>query len=219
MSMSRNRARVSPYPLRSSRSNNQISPDQSPIQTGGVREWEDVRCVICMEPPHNAVLLHCSSSSNGCRAYMCDTSVQHSNCFKRYRKNNKNCLNPKSLNCPLCRGEVYETINVKSARRFMNAKKRYCTKQNCDFSGTYSELKNHLKVEHRVANQPNVVEVMNEAGILQGTEVVHHQPPPIRLVIQVGDDGIVQNIFGLNELRTHLDQLVHSTMLQLSCLG
>lgn len=222
LSLPSNRARVSPYPLRSSRSNKQIAPE-SPIQTEGAGEWENVRCVICMEPPHNAVLLHCSSSSNGCRPYMCDTSVRHSNCYKQYRKKNKNRLNPKALKCPLCRGEVYETMKVASARRFLNAKKRSCSKDNCVFSGTYSELKNHVKAEHRGFVQPNVDplrrqmweqmqrnaeydEIMIAAGIPHRTEVVHHQLPynhPHHQVIhQVGVDGIVRTLFGPGQVRS-----------------
>lgn len=50
------------------------------------KEWEDATCPICMEHPHNAVLLVCSSHDNGCRPYMCDTSYRHSNCLDQYRK-------------------------------------------------------------------------------------------------------------------------------------
>lgn len=50
------------------------------------KEWEDATCPICMEHPHNAVLLICSSHDKGCRPYMCDTSYRHSNCLDQYRK-------------------------------------------------------------------------------------------------------------------------------------
>ncbi|WZZ34279.1 hypothetical protein YC2023_017680 [Brassica napus] len=56
-----NRTRVSPYPLRSTRT------QKEPIEAQGPSQWEDVICVICQDAPHNAVLLRCSSSSNGCR--------------------------------------------------------------------------------------------------------------------------------------------------------
>ncbi|CAH8388880.1 unnamed protein product [Eruca vesicaria subsp. sativa] len=143
--VSSNRNRVSPYPLRSCRSKKQKEAE-SPLVSESVSEWEDVRCVICMEPPHNAVLLQCSSFSKGCRAYMCDTSSRHSNCFKQYRRNKKNTS--KTLNCPYCRGEVYGTVKSTSARRFMNARPRCCSMDKCRFSGTYSQLKTHLKAEH-----------------------------------------------------------------------
>lgn len=50
------------------------------------KDWEDVTCPICMETPHNAVLLKCSSYDKGCRPYMCDTSHRHSNCLDQFCK-------------------------------------------------------------------------------------------------------------------------------------
>lgn len=50
------------------------------------KEWDDALCPICMEHPHNAVLLLCSSHAKGCRPYICDTSYRHSNCLDRFRK-------------------------------------------------------------------------------------------------------------------------------------
>ncbi|KAF3777889.1 hypothetical protein EJ110_NYTH44821 [Nymphaea thermarum] len=50
------------------------------------KEWDDASCPICMDHPHNAVLLICSSFDQGCRSYMCDTSYRHSNCLDRYKK-------------------------------------------------------------------------------------------------------------------------------------
>ncbi|GAB4830188.1 hypothetical protein Ancab_019830 [Ancistrocladus abbreviatus] len=50
------------------------------------KEWEEVLCPICMDHPHNAVLLLCSSHGKGCRSYICDTSYRHSNCLDRFRK-------------------------------------------------------------------------------------------------------------------------------------
>ncbi len=49
-------------------------------------EWEEATCPICMEHPHNAVLLICTSHDNRCHPYMCDTSYRHSNCLDQYRK-------------------------------------------------------------------------------------------------------------------------------------
>lgn len=50
------------------------------------KDWEESTCPICMEHPHNAVLLMCSSHDKGCRPYMCDTSYRHSNCLDQYMK-------------------------------------------------------------------------------------------------------------------------------------
>lgn len=65
------------------------------------KEWDEASCAICMEHPHNAVLLLCSSHDKGCRSYICDTSYRHSNCLDRFRKlkddNKENNTSP-SLN-------------------------------------------------------------------------------------------------------------------------
>ncbi|KAI5008510.1 hypothetical protein ZWY2020_009558 [Hordeum vulgare] len=34
------------------------------------KEWDDARCPICMDHPHNAVLVLCSSHDKGCRSYI-----------------------------------------------------------------------------------------------------------------------------------------------------
>ncbi|XP_020084033.1 uncharacterized protein LOC109707285 isoform X1 [Ananas comosus] len=57
------------------------------------KEWDETLCPICMDHPHNAVLLICASHDNGCRSYICDTSYRHSNCLDRFKKlklNNRN---------------------------------------------------------------------------------------------------------------------------------
>lgn len=50
------------------------------------KEWDEVLCPICMDHPHNAVLIMCSSHDKGCRSYICDTSYRHSNCLDRFKK-------------------------------------------------------------------------------------------------------------------------------------
>ncbi|KAK4441527.1 hypothetical protein Salat_0487600 [Sesamum alatum] len=50
------------------------------------KEWDEASCPICMDHPHNAVLLICSSHDKGCRSYICDTSYRHSNCLDRFKK-------------------------------------------------------------------------------------------------------------------------------------
>ncbi|XAR66932.1 hypothetical protein NMG60_11013315 [Bertholletia excelsa] len=83
-SVSIDRSRASPYPCSSSCSKQSLS--RSPETEENVKEWEEARCPVCMEHPHNAVLLICSSHEKGCRPYMCDTSYRHSNCFDQFRK-------------------------------------------------------------------------------------------------------------------------------------
>lgn len=74
-------ARVSPYACSSK---NTDKGSLAPVENE--REWEEARCPICMEHPHNAVLLLCSSGDKGCLPYMCDTSYRHSNCLDQFRK-------------------------------------------------------------------------------------------------------------------------------------
>lgn len=50
------------------------------------KEWDEALCPICMDHPHNTVLILCSSHDNGCRSYICDTSYRHSNCLDRFKK-------------------------------------------------------------------------------------------------------------------------------------
>ncbi|KAE9460291.1 hypothetical protein C3L33_07807, partial [Rhododendron williamsianum] len=47
--------------------------------------WEDVVCPICLDFPHNGVLLQCSSYEKGCRPFVCDTDHLHSNCLDRFK--------------------------------------------------------------------------------------------------------------------------------------
>lgn len=84
-SLSSDRARGSPYACSSKNSDNRKYKSSLP-PTGDEKEWEEARCPICMEHPHNAVLLLCSSSVKGCRPFMCDTSHRHSNCLDQFRK-------------------------------------------------------------------------------------------------------------------------------------
>lgn len=84
-SMSLDRSRLSPYPCSSSCSRQSL-PKNPPEDDNNVEQWEEARCPVCMEHPHNAVLLLCSSHDKGCRPFMCDTSYRHSNCFDQFRK-------------------------------------------------------------------------------------------------------------------------------------
>ncbi|KAK6141561.1 hypothetical protein DH2020_024693 [Rehmannia glutinosa] len=53
------------------------------------KQWDEASCPICMDHPHNAVLLICSSYEKGCRSYICDTSHRHSNCLDRFKNSKK----------------------------------------------------------------------------------------------------------------------------------
>lgn len=170
-----------------------------------LKEWEEARCPVCMEHPHNAILLICSSHEKGCRPYMCDTSYRHSNCFDQFQKsflessstnlqdsgaqlltpNSMASTTPEStvtdlqeersedalpsssivsvespvkpkLLCPLCRGQIKDWIVVEPARKFMDEKCRSCSSESCEFSGTYSDLRKHARVDHPSARPSDV---------------------------------------------------------------
>ncbi|EOA12084.1 hypothetical protein CARUB_v10007899mg [Capsella rubella] len=215
-----NNARVSPYPdRRSSKSIKQVSHES---KFSVHSEWEDVMCVICMEPPHNAVLLRCSSYSKGCRPYMCDTNLYHSNCFNQFSRNNRHHSNVKTLSCPLCRGEVYGTVYSTSGRRFMNAKPRPCSVDKCKFSGTYSKLDKHFITAHMYPNTPNVdplrqwtpeqihrsaqyMEQMSQTEIPYRLQVVQNQFPYIHhpSMIQRNVNGTVQSLLYSRQETNH----------------
>ncbi|KAF2302554.1 hypothetical protein GH714_037712 [Hevea brasiliensis] len=140
-----------------------------------VKQWEEARCPICMEHPHNAVLLQCSSYDKGCHPYMCNTSYRHSNCLDQFCKSSvsspstltiqgipsaRSNLNrtgqtniygresEHKLCCPLCRGEIHGWFVIEPARKFMNSKARICSNATCDFSGNYLELRKHARSNH-----------------------------------------------------------------------
>ncbi|KAL9329412.1 hypothetical protein ACSQ67_004415 [Phaseolus vulgaris] len=74
-----------PYPS-TSKSIEMHKPTNLSGSVDEMKEWEEARCPICMEPPHNGVLLKCSSHEKGCRPYMCNTSYRHSNCLDQFCK-------------------------------------------------------------------------------------------------------------------------------------
>ncbi|ERM97525.1 uncharacterized protein LOC18425501 [Amborella trichopoda] len=128
--------------------------------------WEEVTCPICLDFPHNGVLFQCSSYEKGCRPFVCDTNYTHSNCFNRFMNAYQVSSNPTqsenvsgTLNlispgseehpvCPLCRGQVSGWVVIDSARTELNARKRRCEEEKCLFLGNYTELSEHMKLEH-----------------------------------------------------------------------
>lgn len=138
------------------------------------KDWKDATCSVCLEYPHNAVLLLCSSYDKGCRPYMCATGHRYSNCLEQYKKaytkstsihssQRQNVFMERSssgvehhskkmevaeLLCPLCRGQVKGWTVVAPARKYLNAKKRACMQHDCSFLGTYKQLRKHVRVKH-----------------------------------------------------------------------
>ncbi|EEF44746.1 conserved hypothetical protein [Ricinus communis] len=128
--------------------------------TKDIKQWEKLRCPICIEHPHNAVLLNCSSFDSGCRPYMCNTDDRHSNCLDQFCKSSGSCpsastssnesgSNQRKLACPLCRGEIHGWFMILDpARELLNSKPRSCSYESCDFVGDYSELSKHVLSDH-----------------------------------------------------------------------
>lgn len=147
------------------------------------KDWVDVTCSVCMECPHKAVLLLCSSHDKGCRPYMCGTSFRYSNCLDQYKKaytkansSNVTADNPilvsdsswsvekcdaTELACPLCRGQVKGWTVVEPAREYLNTKKRSCMQDDCSFVGTYKELRKHMRTDHPSV-RPRIVDPILE---------------------------------------------------------
>ncbi|KAG0471237.1 hypothetical protein HPP92_015783 [Vanilla planifolia] len=144
------------------------------------KDWEEAKCSVCMEFPHHAVLLLCSSYEKGCRPYMCGTSFRHSNCLDQFKKaytkvrsiEQSNDLRPVGLSsgksevlelaCPLCRGQVKGWTVVEPARKYLNKKTRNCMQDGCCFVGSYKELKRHVRNEHPCAKPREVDPEMEE---------------------------------------------------------
>ncbi|XVF45727.1 hypothetical protein PTKIN_Ptkin02bG0229700 [Pterospermum kingtungense] len=182
--------RPTPYSLASR--HQRISGDFYPKRCSKAldkKDWEDATCSVCMECPHNAVLLLCSSHDKGCRPYMCGTSFRYSNCLDQFKKfytkvvssNQDESLhgssdNPvlapgsswpvekhevKELACPLCRGQVKGWTVVEPAREYLNAKRRSCMQDDCTFVGTFKELRKHMRADHPCA-RPRKVDPTHE---------------------------------------------------------
>ncbi|XP_074576131.1 uncharacterized protein LOC141832534 [Curcuma longa] len=163
-SMDHYRCRASP--LIPSTSSSRSAPDSDDD-----KKWGDVRCPICMEHPHNAVLLQCSSRDKGCHTFICDTSYRHSNCLDQYRKSSfsnqspeedDNLQPPPDMSCPLCRGRVTGWTVIEPARKYMNAKSRSCSLESCSFTGVYGELREHARREHPSARPSEADPVRQE---------------------------------------------------------
>ncbi|KAK9286240.1 hypothetical protein L1049_014626 [Liquidambar formosana] len=183
--------RPNPYPLPSF--NQDVLENMYPKKCSKAlekKDWEDATCSVCMEYPHNAVLLLCSSHDKGCRPYMCGTSFRYSNCLDQYKKAYTKVTSPHhgqpmhgsdndptedsvsswsvencevtELACPLCRGQVKGWAVVEPARECLNAKKRNCMQDNCSFVGTYKELRKHVRADHPSARPREVDPVVEQ---------------------------------------------------------
>jgi len=180
--------RPNPYPIPSNRWKPMKESNQKkPLPALQKMDWEDANCSVCMEYPHNAVLILCSSHDKGCRPYMCGTSYRHSNCLDQFKKAyTKGALLEEvpangvgtnldsapltagektesiDIACPLCRGKVKGWTVVEPARSYLNGKRRTCMQDGCSFVGTYKELRKHVKSEHPLAKPREVDPVLEQ---------------------------------------------------------
>ncbi|KAF5746831.1 hypothetical protein HS088_TW06G01006 [Tripterygium wilfordii] len=167
------RQKVTPYlsPSCDRKANKDGRSKKKCSKTSETRAWDDVTCSVCLEYPHHAVLLLCSSYNKGCRPYMCATSRRFSNCLDQYKKaypkvsefaeQLSGFVDVPELLCPLCRGQVKGWTVVEPARKYFNAKKRSCMQDNCSFVGTFKALRKHVKAKHPLA-RPRAVDPVRE---------------------------------------------------------
>jgi hypothetical protein len=138
------------------------------------KEWDDARCPICMDHPHNAVLFLCSCHDKGCRSYICDTSYRHSNCLDRYRKIKVNHMDSSSQpSSSLPR----DTINQTVAQRFRFGPNTESSRLLIDVPGFHEDL-GHQHVIH-------------SSAVISGQEEAtnHNQEPNITLEARQGQES------------------------------
>ncbi|VVB08343.1 unnamed protein product [Arabis nemorensis] len=156
------------------------------------KPWKGVTCPVCLEIPHNSVILLCSSYHKGCRPFMCATGNRFSNCLEQYKKayaKEEKSGKPPELLCPLCRGQVKGWTVVEDARKYLNSKKRACMIDDCFFSGSYRKLKKHVKVVHPRAN-PRAIDPVLEAK-WKKLEVERERSDVISTVLSSTPGGVV----------------------------
>ncbi|KAL2597109.1 hypothetical protein AAZV13_11G141100 [Glycine max] len=158
--------------------------------------WDNAVCPICLDFPHNSVLLQCSSYDKGCRAFVCDTNQLHSNCLDRFKnscgmpsspasnaistESTENSDDPEvsngqcNLTCPLCRGEVSGWVIVDKARIHLDEKKRCCDEVRCTFMGSYLELQTHAQLEHPHARPSKIdpARLLDWENFQQSSEII-----------------------------------------------
>ncbi|KAJ7958659.1 Protein of unknown function (DUF1644) [Quillaja saponaria] len=183
-----------------------------------ITNLEDIVCPICLDFPHNGVLLQCSSYNKGCHPFVCDTDHLHSNCLDRFKSacgvpphsisdatpvenTEPEVFDGKaSLSCPLCRGEVSGWVVVDKARKHLDKKKRCCAEEQCSFAGTYVELQEHAQLEHPHARPSRIdpARQLDWENFQQSSEIIDvlstiHSEVPRGVVlgdyvIEYGDD-------------------------------
>ncbi|KAI3803445.1 hypothetical protein L1987_31596 [Smallanthus sonchifolius] len=197
---SSHRYRASPYSVYNKKADKR-RPNSPSLPIGNESEWEETRCSICMEHPHNAVLLLCSSREKGCLPYICDTSARHSNCLDQFQKTFMNSEGEQTkLVCPLCRGQINKWIVVNPARQFMNSKTRSCSMGTCDFSGNYSQLREHARRQHPFARPTDVDPERELEWTKLEQEIEQQDMISMQFEFDDDDDDVIEIMDGFYEL-------------------
>ncbi|CAI9114026.1 OLC1v1014643C2 [Oldenlandia corymbosa var. corymbosa] len=136
-------------------------------------KWEEIKCFICLEQPHNAVLLICTRHQKGCHPYICNTSDRLSNCLNQFQNLFSQESSPSSSSdisqllddhndggddhhhnrpgvdlarCSLCGGDILGCVAVEAdKRKLMDSTRRVCSAEWCPFVGDYDELRNDVE--------------------------------------------------------------------------
>ncbi|KAE8701395.1 hypothetical protein F3Y22_tig00110548pilonHSYRG00909 [Hibiscus syriacus] len=61
-----------------------------------------------------------------------------------------------SLKCPFCGGNIVGWEVVEEARRYLNLKKRTCSKESCSYNGNYQELRRHARRVHPMTRPSDI---------------------------------------------------------------
>lgn len=173
--------------------------DSCPMDLENIKldfDLEAVTCSICLDFPHNGVLLLCTSYDKGCRPFMCDTNQNHSNCLERFKSAyavpavvkvtsatsgisivfiQDISPSPRSRpTCPLCRGDVTGWFIIDEARIYLNMKKRCCEEKHCTYVGNFYELQKHAQVKHPHSHPSKIdpAQLLNWEHFQQSSEII-----------------------------------------------
>ncbi|WOL08576.1 hypothetical protein Cni_G17329 [Canna indica] len=159
-------------------------------------DLEDVTCSICLDFPHNGVLLLCASYDKGCRPFICDTDQNHSNCLERFKSASgvpvvtkvmsatngisMVCIQDISSSpssrptCPLCRGDVMGWLIIDEVCVYLNMKQRCCEEKHCTYVGNFFELQKHAKLKHPHSHPSKIdpVQQLNWENFQQSSEII-----------------------------------------------
>lgn len=117
------------------------------------KEWDDVSCPICLDHPHNAVLLFCSSHEKGCRSYICDTSYRHSNCLDQFKKSRVDHVDSSSLSSSLVQDNSTAEQNDQRIHQTLTSVSFLMSPSMTRNSNANHENLNHAESSYRILSE------------------------------------------------------------------